>query len=288
MNLAFLNQSLWPILLLATSALFIHLLSKTPAERLIFPAMQFIIQVEKQSSRSTYLKDILLLLIRTMLLLSFLVAVLLPFIQQKKFEKNTPNNKDLYILLDASASMLARSNGQKLFDLAKEKTAEIIKQQEGFFCHGITYFKPLTLKSIAQSVHLHESTISRVTNNKYMETPRGIFGLKHFFNTALESKIGLCHGTTFICSRIHVLVSREQTTHPLTDEKIAFILAKEGIDVARRTVAKYREALNIPPAFQRKREKNHPNLLLKVYLDIARKVTFFKNIVVLVSRFANN
>ena len=89
-----------------------------------------------------------------------------------------------------------------------------------------------------------------------METPRGIFGLKHFFNTALESKIGLCHGTTFICSRIHVLVSREQTTHPLTDEKIAFILAKEGIDVARRTVAKYREALNIPPAFQRKREKN--------------------------------
>jgi RNA polymerase sigma-54 factor len=133
--------------------------------------------------------------------------------------------------------------------------AEIVRRQNGFFRHGISHLRPLTLRDIAAEVELHESTVSRVTSNKSIATPRGIFELKFFFTTALSGANGDTHSAEAVRHRVQALISGEKHETILSDDAVARILQKEGIDIARRTVAKYREALRIPGSAQRKREK---------------------------------
>jgi RNA polymerase sigma-54 factor len=134
-------------------------------------------------------------------------------------------------------------------------SAEIVRRQDGFFRHGISHLRPLTLRDIAAEVELHESTVSRVTSNKSIATPRGIFELKFFFTTALSGANGQTHSAETVRHRVQSLISSERPDNILSDDSVASILQKEGIDIARRTVAKYREALRIPGSAQRKREK---------------------------------
>jgi RNA polymerase sigma-54 factor len=134
-------------------------------------------------------------------------------------------------------------------------SAEIVRRQDGFFRHGISHLRPLTLRDIAAEVELHESTVSRVTSNKSIATPRGIFELKFFFTTALAGANGETHSAEAVRHRVQALIAAEQSRDILSDDAVAQILQKEGIDIARRTVAKYREALRIPGSAQRKREK---------------------------------
>jgi RNA polymerase sigma-54 factor len=134
-------------------------------------------------------------------------------------------------------------------------SAEIVRRQDGFFRHGISHLRPLTLRDIAAEVELHESTVSRVTSNKSIATPRGIFELKFFFTTALTGANGETHSAEAVRHRVQTLIGAEKPATILSDDAVAQILQKEGIDIARRTVAKYREALRIPGSAQRKREK---------------------------------
>jgi RNA polymerase sigma-54 factor len=134
-------------------------------------------------------------------------------------------------------------------------TTEIVGQQNDFFSKGISYIKPLILKDVAMVLGLHESTISRVTSHKYMATPRGTFELKFFFSSTLDSQEGGISSEA-VRHRIQQIIQLEPSDHPLSDEAIALLLQKEGIVIARRTVAKYRENLRLPPAFQRKRHGN--------------------------------
>jgi RNA polymerase sigma-54 factor len=113
--------------------------------------------------------------------------------------------------------------------------------------------KALVLHDIAQEVGMHESTISRVTTKKYMHTPRGIFELKYFFSSHVSTASGGECSSTAIRAFIKKMIAEENTAKPLSDSKIAEVLCKQGINVARRTVAKYREAMNIPPSNERKR-----------------------------------
>ena len=135
--------------------------------------------------------------------------------------------------------------------LLKVATA-IVEQQIGFFEHGEEAMKPMVLADIAELLGMHESTISRVTTQKYMHTPRGIFELKFFFSSHVATTAGGEASSTAIRARIRKLIDSEEANKPLSDSQIAQILAKEGIVVARRTVAKYREAMAIPPSSERK------------------------------------
>jgi RNA polymerase sigma-54 factor len=134
-------------------------------------------------------------------------------------------------------------------------SAEIVRRQDGFFKHGISHLRPLTLRDIAVEVELHESTISRVTSNKSIATPRGIFELKFFFTTALTGSNGETHSAETVRHRVGQIIAAENPKNILSDDAVAAALQKEGIDIARRTVAKYREALRIPGSAQRRREK---------------------------------
>ncbi len=134
-------------------------------------------------------------------------------------------------------------------------SAEIVRRQDGFFRHGISHLRPLTLRDIAAEVELHESTVSRVTSNKSIATPRGIFELKFFFTTALAGANGETHSAETVRHRVAQIIRAENPKKILSDDAVAAILQNEGIDIARRTVAKYREALRIPGSAQRKREK---------------------------------
>ena len=134
-------------------------------------------------------------------------------------------------------------------------SAEIVRRQDGFFRHGISHLRPLTLRDIAAEVELHESTVSRVTSNKSIATPRGIFELKFFFTTALAGANGETHSAETVRHRVAQIIGGENSKNILSDDAVAAILQKEGIDIARRTVAKYRDALRIPGSAQRRREK---------------------------------
>jgi RNA polymerase sigma-54 factor len=128
----------------------------------------------------------------------------------------------------------------------------IVDRQRAFFDHGPEAMKPLVLHDVAETVNMHESTISRVTTNKYMLTPRGIFELKYFFSSHVATADGGTCSATAIRSIIKKLVEAEAPDKPISDSKIAEILENQGINVARRTVAKYREFMNIPPSNQRR------------------------------------
>lgn len=128
----------------------------------------------------------------------------------------------------------------------------IVQRQQGFFEHGPEAMRPMVLNDIAEAVEMHESTISRVTTQKYMHTPRGIFELKYFFSSHVSTENGGECSSTAIRALIKKLVSAETPAKPLSDSKMAELLADQGINVARRTIAKYRESLSIPPSNQRK------------------------------------
>ena len=143
-------------------------------------------------------------------------------------------------------------NVQQRFDTILRVTEAIVEQQRHFFDHGEVAMRPLVLREIADQVGLHESTISRVTTQKYMLTPRGIFELKYFFGSSVSTDTGGACSATAIRALIKQLVQAEDAKRPLSDHSISDILAKQGIVVARRTVAKYREALQIQSASLRK------------------------------------
>ena len=129
----------------------------------------------------------------------------------------------------------------------------IVQQQQDFFEYGEEAMKPMVLNDVAEAVEMHESTISRVTTQKFMHTPRGIFELKYFFSSHVNTDNGGECSSTAIRALIKKLVAAENPAKPLSDSKIADLLTEQGIMVARRTIAKYRESLSIPPSSQRKR-----------------------------------
>jgi RNA polymerase sigma-54 factor len=143
-------------------------------------------------------------------------------------------------------------NMQQRFDTILRVSQAIVERQRHFFEHGEIAMRPLVLREIAEQLELHESTISRVTTQKFMLTPRGIYELKYFFGSGIETKSGGTCSSTAIRALIRQLVSAEDTQHPLTDSRMSEILAQQGIQVARRTVAKYREGMNILPVNLRK------------------------------------
>ena len=131
-----------------------------------------------------------------------------------------------------------------------------MRQQDSFFVHGVEHLRPLVLRDIADVIKMHESTVSRVTTNKYMATPRGLFELKYFFTPAIASTSGGdAHSAESVRHRIKTLINDETPGGVFSDDKIVEILRDSGVNIARRTVAKYRETLNIPSSIQRKRMK---------------------------------
>ena len=134
---------------------------------------------------------------------------------------------------------------------------EIVRQQHGFFSKGVEYLRPLVLRDIAEAIEMHESTVSRVTSNKYIHTPRGTFELKYFFTSSISGVGGTSeHSAESVRHRIKILIDEEDPRSILSDDGIVSILQKEGIEIARRTVAKYRESMKISSSVQRRREKN--------------------------------
>ena len=143
-------------------------------------------------------------------------------------------------------------NVQQRFETIHRVTQAIVDRQRQFFEHGEVAMRPLVLREIADLLGLHESTISRVTSQKYMATPRGIFELKYFFGSHVSTDPGGAWSATAIRALIKQLISAEDGKKPLSDSQLSEILGQQGIVVARRTVAKYRESLNIPPVNLRK------------------------------------
>jgi RNA polymerase sigma-54 factor len=131
--------------------------------------------------------------------------------------------------------------------------AKIVEMQQEFFEHGDEAMKPMVLRDVAEALELHESTVSRVTTQKYMHTPRGTFEFKYFFSSHVNTASGGECSSTAIRALIRKLIAGESARKPLSDSKIALELADQGINVARRTVAKYREAMGVPPSNERKR-----------------------------------
>jgi RNA polymerase sigma-54 factor len=150
------------------------------------------------------------------------------------------------------ASWLVKSLEQRARTIYKVAGA-IVEAQEDFFNYGVESLQPLTLKMVAEKVEAHESTVSRVTNGKYMQTPMGVFELKYFFSSAINTTGGqVSVAAISVKSMIKRLIGTEDATKPLSDEKLVQLLKSEGVDVARRTVAKYREALGIQSSSKRK------------------------------------
>jgi len=154
-----------------------------------------------------------------------------------------------------SANWLVKSLHQRATTILKV-ASEIVSQQDAFFRHGVSALRPLVLRDVAEAIEMHESTISRVTANKYIATPRGIFELKYFFTSSVGgSGRSDGHSSESVRQRIKILVDNEDLKKVLSDDKIVKLLKAEGMDVARRTVAKYRDSLGLPSSVQRRREK---------------------------------
>ncbi len=166
--------------------------------------------------------------------------------------------KDARVFLSeqmSSAAWLVKSLQQRATTILKV-AAEVVRQQEGFLQHGVGGLRPLILREVAAAVEMHESTVSRVTANKYIATPRGVYELRFFFTTAIAGTGGgESHSAEAVRHRIRALIGAESPADILSDDAIVLALRREGVDIARRTVAKYREALRIPSSVQRKREK---------------------------------
>jgi RNA polymerase sigma-54 factor len=174
--------------------------------------------------------------------------------------KTAKSDKDKTYLADClqTATWLIRALDQRAKTILKVST-EIVRQQDAFFANGVQHLRPLNLKTIADAIGMHESTVSRVTANKYMATSRGIFELKYFFTSAIAAADGgEAHSAEAVRHRIKQLIDAESAQDVLSDDTIVEKLREAGIDIARRTVAKYREAMRIPSSVQRRREKQSP------------------------------
>ena len=156
----------------------------------------------------------------------------------------------------ANATWLVKSLDQRAKTILKV-AREIVRQQDAFLVLGVQHLRPINLKTVADAISMHESTVSRVTSNKYVATPRGIFEFKYFFTTAIASAEvgGQAHSSESVRHRIKELIEAEKPADILSDDMIVEILKRAGIDIARRTVAKYRESLGIQSSVQRRREK---------------------------------
>jgi RNA polymerase sigma-54 factor len=154
----------------------------------------------------------------------------------------------------ASANWLVKSLDQRARTILKV-ASEIVRQQDGFMAFGVEHLRPLNLKTVAEAIGMHESTVSRVTSNKYMATPRGLFELKFFFTSAIASTgEGEAHSAEAVRHKIKQLIEAEKTGSDVhSDDTIVEILKTSGVDIARRTVAKYREAMRIPSSVERRR-----------------------------------
>ena len=167
------------------------------------------------------------------------------------------SDQDKVYLADClqTANWLVKSLDQRARTILKVAT-EIVRQQDAFLADGVQHLRPLNLKTIAEAIGMHESTVSRVTSNKYMATTRGIFELKYFFTAAIASaEGGEAHSAEAVRFRIRKLIDDEPADAILSDDTIVKVLRDSGVDIARRTVAKYREAMRIPSSVQRRREK---------------------------------
>lgn len=154
-----------------------------------------------------------------------------------------------------NATWLVRALDQRARTILKVAT-EIVRQQDGFFTQGVAHLRPLNLKAVADAIQMHESTVSRVTANKYMATNRGSFELKYFFTASIASADGgEAHSAEAVRHHIKQLIDSENPSMILSDDTIVERLRQTGIDIARRTVAKYREAMRIPSSVQRRRDK---------------------------------
>jgi RNA polymerase sigma-54 factor len=154
-----------------------------------------------------------------------------------------------------SANWLTRSLEQRARTILKV-ASEIVRQQDGFFAHGVEHLRPLNLKTVADAIGMHESTVSRVTSNKYLTCSRGVFEMKYFFSAAIAATgYGEAHAAEAVRFRIRQMIEDENPAAVLSDDAIVTRLKASGIDIARRTVAKYRESLRIPSSMERRREK---------------------------------
>jgi len=169
--------------------------------------------------------------------------------------KSAKREEDKQFLTEcaANASWLVKSLDQRARTILKV-AREIVRQQDGFFAYGVTHLRPLNLKAVASAIEMHESTVSRVTSNKYLSCPRGVFELKYFFTASIASADGGdAHSAEAVRHKIKDLVEHEGAEEILSDDRIVEILKAQGVDIARRTVAKYRESLRIPSSVERKR-----------------------------------
>lgn len=174
--------------------------------------------------------------------------------------RDTRNEAERTYLSDClqSANWLVKSLDQRARTVLKVAT-EIVRQQDSFLADGVQSLRPLNLKTVADAIAMHESTVSRVTSNKYMATPRGTFELKFFFTSAIPAADGgEAHSAEAVRHRIKELIDRECPEEVLSDDQIVQVLKQDGVDIARRTVAKYREAMHIASSVQRRREKRAP------------------------------
>ena len=154
-----------------------------------------------------------------------------------------------------SANWLVKSLHQRATTILKV-ASEIVRQQDAFFRFGVQHLRPLILRDIAEAIEMHESTVSRVTSNKFIATPRGVFELKYFFTASIpSSQGGGAHSAESVRHRIKELIDAERADDVLSDDKLVEVLSKEGVEIARRTVAKYRESLRISSSVQRRRDK---------------------------------
>jgi RNA polymerase sigma-54 factor len=153
----------------------------------------------------------------------------------------------------ASANWLVKALDQRARTIVKVAT-ELVRQQQAFFEHGVNHLKPLNLRTIAEAIGMHESTVSRVTSNKYLSCDRGLFELKYFFTSAIQSADGdEAVSSEAVKTRIRALIAAETADTILSDDKLVEVLRGEGFDIARRTVAKYREAMGLGSSVQRRR-----------------------------------
>ena len=154
-----------------------------------------------------------------------------------------------------NANWLVKSLDQRARTILKV-SSEIVRQQDRFLTHGVRHLRPLNLRTIADSISMHESTVSRVTSNKYIATPRGLFELKYFFTAAIQSVGGAeSHSAEAVRDRIREMIDKEACDEILSDDRIVSMLTADGVNIARRTVAKYREAMRIPSSVERRRLK---------------------------------
>ena len=176
--------------------------------------------------------------------------------------KNAMSDKEKAFLSEClqTATWLTRALDQRARTILKV-AIEIVRQQDAFLAYGVQHLRPLNLRMVADAIGMHESTVSRVTANKYMATPRGIFELKYFFSSAIAATgYGEAHSSEAVRHRIKEMIEAESPDSVLSDDTIVQRLREAGVDIARRTVAKYRESMHIPSSVQRRREKQNSDI----------------------------